>query len=600
MRLGTLLPQPLRNRLADPYGAPRLIARLVMENAPTRWRGYLRAFAFMGATAGATAASAWIMRDVINNVFVERRDDLVIPISLAVLVIFVVKGAAAYGQTVTLQRIGAGVVASVQKRVTEHVLALGVDFYDRMDAGELSTRISHNAASARDLVNVLATSVGRDALTVLALAGVMVTTDAAMAGIALLAGPPAVVGVALLVRRVRGLAQAQFVSLAGLVSTVNELARGVRVVKAYGLEPRVRAEMHDAIEEVERRQVGVAQVNALASPLTETLGGVAVAAVILYAGWRVTVQGSDPGSFFAFLTAFLLAYEPAKRLARLNVYISSRLVGVRLLYELLDTPPSLVDRPGAPALAVREGAVAFEDVRFAYDGVAPALDGLTFRAEPGATTALVGPSGAGKSTVFSLLARFYDAGSGRIAIDGRDVRDVSLASLRASLALVTQESFLFAGTIRENVRAGRPDADAAALERAAEGANLLEVIARLPGGWDAEVGEAGGRLSGGQRQRVAIARAMLRDAPILLLDEATAALDAESEARVQEALARLMRGRTTLVIAHRLATIRGADRIVVMRDGRAVEIGNHASLLAAGGLYRRLHDLQFSPTAGAA
>ena len=593
MRAATLLPARLRAALDDPYGSPRLVLRLLSENARSHARAYGRAFACMGVVALCTALSAWIMRDVINGIFVERRGELVLPIGIAVVAIFTAKGAAAYGQAVILSRVGASIVASIQRRIVDHVLAQSLSFYDATTAGELTTRVSHNAAAARSVINTLVTAVGRDALSLVALAIVMVLQDPAMATIALLGAPPAVIGVAILVRRVRKLARRQFVSLTRVVSGVNDLMRGARVVKAYALEDRMRGQLHDAIGEVEERAVGIARLNALASPLMETLGGVAIASVILYAGWRVIGQGTDPGAFFSFIAAFLLAYDPAKRLARLNVALQQQLVGVRLLYELLDARPADIERPAAPALAVTRGAVRFEDVRFGYGG-APALDGLSFEAAPGATTALVGPSGAGKSTVFSLLARFYAPQGGRILIDGADIADRSAASVRAALGLVTQDSVLFSGSLRENVRAARPDADDAMLERVAEDANLSEFLARLPGGWDAEVGEGGGRLSGGQRQRVSIARAMLRDAPILLLDEATSALDAESEAKVQDALARLMRGRTTLVIAHRLATIRGAERIVVMRAGRAVETGRHHDLMARGGAYRRLHDLQFA------
>jgi ATP-binding cassette subfamily B protein len=592
------LPRSIRSALEDPSSDLSLVVRLFSENARAHVRSYVIAFGFMGLLAATTAASAWIMRDVINDIFIERRGELVLPIGLAVCAIFVLKGAATYGQSIILARVGASIVAAVQRRIGAHVLRQSLDFYDRTAAGDLTTRMAHNAAAARDLINTVVTSAGRDALSVVALVGVMVAQDPGLALVALLAAPPAVIGVAWLVKRVKGLAKQEFLSQARIVTTLNEAVRGVRVVKAYGLEPKLGAELDEAIGDVERRAVGIARLNALASPLMETLGGLAIAAVILYAGWRVIALGGDPGAFFSFIAAFLLAYEPAKRLARLNVAMQARLVGVRLLYELLDTPVTLPDAPGAPPLALSGGAVRFEDVTFAY-GEAPALRGVSFEAGAGEVTALVGPSGSGKSTVFSLIARFYDAERGAVTIDGQDVRAVSLASLRRTLAVVTQDSFLFSGTVRENVLAGRPDADQAALDRVAEAANMAEFLPRLPGGWAAEVGEGGGRLSGGQRQRVAIARAMLRDAPILLLDEATSALDAESEAKVQEALKRLMRGRTTLVIAHRLSTIRDADRIVVLQDGRVVESGGHDALLAEGGAYRRLHDLQLAPRGSA-
>lgn len=591
-----MIRRALRRRLdaafADPEGAPALVRRLLSENARVYAGRYALAFLFMGMTAAATAASAWIMRDVVNGVFIERRAELVAPIGLAVIVIFAIKGGAAYAQSVIMARIGAGIVARIQCRVVDNLLSQGMDFFDRAVAGEMTTRLSHNAEAARQVLDKLVTAAGRDLLTVLALLAVMIAQDPLMAAVALVVGPPMALGVAVLVRKVKKLARKQFFSIARIVSALNETIAGARVVQAYGLEARMRARLFASIEEVERRRVGVAKVNALASPLTETLGGVAIALVIFYAGWSVIGRGADPGAFFSFVAAFLLAYEPAKRLAKLNVQVQAALVGVRLLYELLDRRPTLCERADAAPLRVREGRVTLEDVRFAY-GEAPALEGLSLEARPGETTALVGPSGSGKSTVLALIMRLYDPQAGRVRIDGQDLRDVSLASLRRQVASVAQDSFLFAGTIRENIRLGRIDASDAEVDAAAADANVSDFAGRLPGGLEAEVGAGGAALSGGQRQRVAIARAMLRDAPILLLDEATSALDAEAEAAVQEALARLMRGRTVLVVAHRLSTVQAADRIHVLRAGRTVESGTHAELMARGGLYRRLRDLQF-------
>ena len=582
---------PLR-RLRDPATDVGVVWRLMSENLRAYLPAYCLAFLFMAVSAGATAAAAWLMRDVINDIFVAQRREMVAPIAGAVVAVFLVKGVAIYGQTAVLARIGASIVARIQMRIVDRVLGQGVAFYDRAVTAQLTTRLSHNADAARAVLNTLTTAAGRDALTVLALAGVMIAQNGELALLALVFAPPAVLGVGRLVKRVRKLAGQEFVSLARVVEVMNEAARGVRVVKAFGLEPMIRERLFAAVEDVRRRAARIAALGALATPLTETLGGFAVAAVILYAGYDVIDGDGDTGAFFSFITALLLASDPAKRLAKLRVTLQNRIVGVRLLYELLDAPDTLSEAPDARPLRLSGGRVAFRDVHFAY-GEAPALQGLSFEAEPGGLTALVGPSGAGKSTVFSLIARFYDPVSGTVEIDGQDLRGVSFASLRGAVALVGQEAFLFAGTIRQNIRLGREGASDAEVEAAARAANVLDFAAALPGGLDAEVGEGGGRLSGGQRQRVAIARAMLRDAPILLLDEATSALDAESEAAVQEALERLMAGRTTLAIAHRLATIRRARRIVVMQDGRAVEQGDHDALVAAGGLYARLHALQF-------
>ena len=579
--------------MADRDGALYLLRRLVGDTARVYARRYALALLCMMLTAVATAASAWVMRDVINGIFIDQRADLVVPIAALVVAIFAVKGTATYAQTVILQGIGAAIVAQVQKRVGDSLLAQGMDFYDRADSGALTTQMTFTANAARGLLDTVITAAGRDVLSVVALLTVMVVQDPLMAFLALVVAPPAFLGVTLLVRRVKALAQKEMLSLARIVSVVNETVKGARVVKAFTLEGHVRNDLHDAIEAVERRAVGLARLNALSSPMMETLGGISVAIVILYAGYSVIQRGGDPGAFFAFMAAFLMAYEPAKRLARVRVALQTNLVGVRLLYEMLDARPTLTEAPDATPLALAEGRVNLRDVVFRYEG-RPALQGLTLEAPAGTVTALVGPSGAGKSTVFNLIARFYDPEAGLIEIDGQDLRGVTFDSLRRNLAVVTQDTFLFSTSIRENIRLGREGATDAAILAAADAANVTAFAAAMPDGLDTEVGEGGGRLSGGQRQRVAIARAMLRDAPILLLDEATSALDAQSEASVQEALERLMQGRTTLVIAHRLSTVRRADLIHVLDAGRVVESGPHTALLRAGGLYSRLHALQFA------
>jgi ATP-binding cassette subfamily B protein len=346
----------------------------------------------------------------------------------------------------------------------------------------------------------------------------------------------------------------------------------------------------------------MARLDALTVPMMETLGGFAVAIAVVYGGWRVIATGQDPGAFFSFVTALLLAYDPARRLARFNVHFQQSMVGVKMVYDLLDEQPSPAESAAGRRLEVRAGRIAFEDVSFAYFPGAErsALEGLSFEAEPGEVTALVGPSGGGKSTVFALLSRLYLPQSGRIMIDGQDLADCSVESVRRAMAPVSQDTFLFETTIRENLRMGRLDATDAEIEAAARAAHAHDFIVEQPDGYDTQVGEGGSRLSGGQRQRISIARAMLADAPILLLDEATSALDSESEAKVQEALERLMGGRTTLVIAHRLSTVRNVHRIHVIDRGRVVESGTHDELLARGGLFARFHEMQLKPEGAAA
>ncbi|MHC5653432.1 ABC transporter ATP-binding protein [Stappia sp. ICDLI1TA098] len=578
---------------SDADGALSLIRRLVLENVRQfAWR-YALAFACMGLVAACTGASAWVMRDVINQVFLERDAGMVGAIAAFVFAVFALKGLATYGQLVLLGQIGNALVASAQKRLFRSITSQDVAFFESSGVGDLGTRLSHNANAARGALDLVVTALGRDVLTVISLVVVMVAQDPLMSAIALLIMPPAILVVGKLVRRVRRVAKSQFVSMTNILSITQETISGIRIVKAFAVEARMRREMDAAISDVERQANKITRLSARTSPVMETLGGIAIALVIVYGGYSVIELGSDPGAFFAFITALLLAYDPARRLARLNVNLTAHLVGVRLMYEVLDRETAEREAEAPAPLAVTEGRVRFEKVAFRY-GEAPALDGLDFEARAGEVTALVGPSGAGKSTVFALLERFYEPDAGRIVIDGQDIRGGSIAELRSQIALVSQDTFLFDLSVRDNIAIGRPSASEEEIRQAAREANADEFIAGLDFGYDTRVGEGGGRLSGGQRQRIAIARAILRDAPILLLDEATSALDSESEAKIQAALARLMRGRTTLVIAHRLATVREASQIVVMNRGQVAERGTHAELFAQGGLYKRLCDLQFS------
>ncbi|SDU13134.1 ATP-binding cassette, subfamily B [Stappia sp. ES.058] len=585
-RLDTLL-------FSDADGALFLLRRLLAENARAFAGRYALAFVMMGIVAACTAASAWIMKDMINQVFLERDGRMVWVIAGFVLVIFTVKGAAAYGQLVILGQIGNAIVASTQSRLFRSITRQDLGFFENSGIGDLGTRLSHNASAARAALDLVVTALGRDLLTVIALVGVMIAQDPLMSLIALVIMPPAILLIAGLVRRVRRVAKSQFVSITRILSVAQQAISGIRVVKAFSVEERLRKEMDAAVADVEKQANKMTRLSARTSPVMETLGGIAIALVILYGGYAVIELESDPGAFFAFITALLLAYDPARRLARLNVNLSGHIVGVRLMYEILDRVPAMNEEGGGDTLDISGGRVCFENVDFRY-GEAPALNGLDFEARSGEVTALVGPSGAGKSTVFALLERFYDPTSGRITIDGQDLKGASVSALRSQIALVSQDTFLFDLSVRENIAIGRPGASDGEIRQAAREANAASFIDDLEAGYETRVGEGGSRLSGGQRQRVAIARAILRDAPLLLLDEATSALDSESEAKIQTALSRLMKGRTTIVIAHRLATVREASKIVVMDKGRVLEAGTHATLLSRGGLYKRLCDLQFA------
>lgn len=576
-----------------PESSLAIIKRLFAENVRNHIPGYTVAFICMGFVAATTGASAWIMKDVVNRIFVNREAGMVMIIAGAVMAIYTIKGFSTYGQQLLLQRIGNNIVATLQKRVFAHLLRQPLSYYDTHAIGDLTTVMSYRAQGARTVIDLVIQSIGRDLLSVIALTTVMVLQDPLMSAVMLIIMPLAVLGVARLIKRVKKIMRLEMQSIAEIVNAMQETAVGIRIVKSFNLEDRMKARMAKAVEQVEDRANKITRMNAMTSPLMESLGGFAVAAVIVYGGWSVIAKGTDPGSFFAFITALLLAYEPAKRLARLNVQLSTNMVLAEGLYALLDTPPAISEAPDARQLEIREGGrIEFKKVVFAY-GKAPALKGISLEARAGSVTALVGPSGAGKTTIFGLIERFFDPQEGSVTIDGQDVREVTFESLRSRLSLVTQETFLFAGTVRENIAYGRPGATDDEIEEAARMANAHEFIAELPGRYESQVGEGGGRLSGGQRQRIAIARAMLRDAPILLMDEPTSALDAQAEAKVQEALDRLMEGRTTIVIAHRLSTVRNADMIYVLDKGETIQSGTHDELLAGGGLYATLYSLQF-------
>ncbi|WP_417684048.1 ABC transporter ATP-binding protein [Roseibium sp.] len=578
--------------VTDPDGTIQLVGRLIRENAREYTSRYILAFVFMGLVAASTAASVWILKDVINEVFVNKDGDAVYLIAFAVMVIFSIKGCSAYGQMVVLGRIGNAIVAKLQCKLFARLLQQDMSYFDKTSFGDIAVRIGRGAGDTRAVIDLVVTALGRDVLTVLALIVVMIVQDPLLSMISLVIMPPAVLGVGTLIKRVKKYAKKQFVSNTQIMSALQETIRGIRVVKAFGVEKRMSVRMDTAVSDVEHQSNKIVSLTARTSPLMDTLGGFAIAMVILYGGYSVVERGQDPGAFFSFIAALLMAYDPARRLARLQVNLNNSLVGVRLMYELVDDVPQLQEKPGARALEVTAGEIRFENVHFAY-GESAALNGLTLTAAAGKTAALVGASGAGKSTLFSLIERFYDPQKGKVLIDGQDISEVTLSSLRDQIAMVTQDTFLFDGSLRDNIAVGRPEASDEEIVQAAKDANAHDFILELPGGYGAFAGEGGGNLSGGQRQRIAIARAMLRNAPILLLDEATSALDAESEAKVQSALARLMKGRTTLVIAHRLSTVRDADEIHVMDRGRRIEHGTHASLYDADGIYRRLCELQF-------
>ncbi|MGF1622613.1 MAG: ABC transporter ATP-binding protein [Rhodomicrobiaceae bacterium] len=572
-----------------------LIWRLIREKAREYAPQYAVAFIFMFIVAGTTALSAWLMRDVVNLIFVDRQSAALVWLPAMVIGIFAAKGVASYFQEVILARIGNRMVAETQTRMFDHLLRQDLSFYQRFQSNDLITRITHNAQATRAAVNLLATSLGRDLVTLIGLVAVMLAQQPVMFAICALGAPIGIYVQKKLVARIRTVALGEVMSFGNIVKTMRETAQGVRVVKAFTLEPEMKNRMDQSISAVERVQNKMVAVNAGVNPLIDMLGGFAVAGVIFYAGWRSLTYNETPGEFFSFITALLMAYEPARRLARLQVSLGQACIGVQMMYDLIDMEPVLVDKPGAGRLVVDSGRVHFDAVSFGYQDDAPVLRDLTLDFEAGKTTALVGLSGSGKTTIMNLILRFWDPEKGAILIDRQNICDVTLHSLRSSIALVSQDVFLFDGTIRENIAAGVDEASEEAILAASKAAYAHHFIKGLPAGYDTQVGELGGQLSGGQRQRISIARAFLKNAPIILLDEPTSALDSESEQAIQRALSQLTERRTTIVIAHRLATVLNADRIHVIDAGRLVESGAHRDLVRAGGVYSRLYDIQYAP-----
>ncbi|WP_425358004.1 ABC transporter ATP-binding protein [Notoacmeibacter marinus] len=573
-----------------------VLKRIFAENFRHHLRTYLLAGLCLALASGATAFLAFIVKDVVDEIFVRENTALIPIIAAAIFAAFAVRSLAGYFQAILLARVGNNVVARYQRRIFAHLLALDMRFHMSDRSGTLTARINTNINGIRSVLNTALVTVSRDIITLLGLVGVMVYQEPGLTVAVLLVGPVLFFLLNRLMRRLRKEVRRNVGTVSSLFGTIQETVQGIAVVKAFTMEPRLREQFHQLNDKVERQANKVARISERASPITDLIVGAAIAIAVWFTATRSIAAGVPPGSMASFIAAMLLAYEPAKKLAKSQIVLEKAIVNARMVYELLDLEPAQRDAVGSVDLVVREGHIRFEDVWFGYGKERPVLKGLTLDVPAGDTVAIIGRSGAGKSTLITLLLRFFDLDGGRILIDGQSVAEVTKSSLRSSIAYVSQHPYLFEGSVADNIRHGRPDATDEEVREAARLANADEFISGLPEGYDTPLGENGTSLSGGQRQRLSIARAIVRNTPILLLDEATSALDNESEKRVQDALEQVMKGRTTIVVAHRLSTVQNADRIAVMEDGRVVEQGAHAELMAVpNGLYRRYRQMREGP-----
>jgi ABC-type multidrug transport system fused ATPase/permease subunit len=573
--------------------ALRLVGRLLREQAPLHFRSYALVLLCMIALAALTAAPAYLFGKVINEVYLSRDVIAVMLLSAAIIAVFTGKGIAAYFQAILLARITNRIVAYNQEQIFRKLIKQPIGFFSDKHSSEFGVAIGYAPLAAATTLNIVATSLGRDLLSVISLSVVMVSQAPFLSLIAILVFPPALISVRKIIKHARRVATAQLEGGAMVQRILQEALQGYKVVRTYNLENEMVARVVRSTAAVERASNNFAQIANRASPLMESLGGIAVSLVVMYTGYQVLVLDYPPGQIVAFITAFLLAYEPGKRLARISIDLNAASVGLETLYSILDLPPE-PDDGGKPRFVVGHGKIEFKQVSFEYRPGAPVLNQVSFSAEPRRVTALVGPSGGGKTTILNLLLRLYDNYSGSVVVDGHDIRQFTRASVRDGIAYVGQETFLFPGSVRENIEKGKPGATEAEIVAAARAAFAEEFIARLPNGYDTPVGENGVQLSGGQRQRIAIARALIRDARIILLDEPTAALDGEAEHHVRAALAHLLKNRTTILIAHGLHSVAHADKIYVLEAGRVIEEGEHATLLRRPSRYRALFELQQS------
>jgi subfamily B ATP-binding cassette protein MsbA len=579
--------------LASPRSQSHDLGRRIFhEHIRPYGRYFGVALVLMVLAALSTSALPYLLEPVFDKVFTNGTPRLLMWVCGGIFLAFVVKGATSFGEAVIMTYVGQRIISDLQNRLFSHLMHLDLAFFHGTSSGDLLSRFTNDINLMRNAVATTLVGIGKDSFTLAFLVALMFYRDWTLACIAFFIFPLAVFPILRIGRRMRKVTNNTQEELGSFTGRLTQVFQGIRVIKAYRAEDYEAKRAYAMTERIFALVYKSARVRSASHPIIESLGGMAIVIVIAYGGWQVMHHARTTGEFMSFILALLLVYEPLKRLSNMNANLQEGLAAAARVFKILDTAATIQDRPEAKPLPLVKEHIEFQDVRFSYPDGKMALDGINLRIKKAQSIALVGASGAGKSTIINLIPRFYDIQHGAILIDGVDIRDVTLASLRQQIALVSQEITLFDTTIRDNIAYGSFNAPEAEIIAAAKAAAAHEFITVLPNGYDTMIGENGVKLSGGQRQRIAIARAMLKNAPILLLDEATSALDTDSERQVQAALKTLMEGRTTLMVAHRLSTVVEASKIYVLNKGKIVESGDHHTLLGSNGIYASLWQAQ--------